>query len=782
MRKVLVVGAIAAFFVALYGVLGNLLAPSLIRSKLVEQAARAGFELRFGAIATHAFPLVLNAYDVQLSTREGGRILYANRATIDLAWSSLWRRAWIVQHVGLEKPVLYALPAAPRARSGSESTLPAVIVRELRVERGILALPDVPHLEHIALRAVDISTVAGHANAFSASAAMTGGGAAHTDGKLSLLPLQVEGELRITGAALAQAWRYLPSSMGEPPAGELSASAHYRYAAGKLALSKVDALAKSAGGATLQVRGEVALAPLAGRLQLEARKVPLDLAQPWLAAKTRVRIVSGGVDAHGTVRLGAKYGYDGAIAIHDARIDAAEGELFAWRSLAAADVRLDFAPFGARATELVATGARVNVVIGPHGELNIARAFAAGGARPARAERPAIAVDRLRIEEGRLDFADRSLATPFATTVENLAGALSGLSTAGEAPARVELAGRVGRYGEAHLRGLLEPVAPATRTNLQLRLRNLALADFTPYAVKFAGYRIRGGRLSAQLRYRVRDGRLVGSNDLEFHRLQLGEKVQSAGVLDLPIDLAVALLTDAEGRINLAIPVSGNLRDPQFDIGGLVAKALRNTLANVVSAPFRMLASLLGTGADADELKQLGFAPGSAALSPPQEEQLARIAQALAERPQLALTIRAGYDPQADLQALKRAALLRELAARAGYSAAAGASAPAAIDARDPKIRHAAERLYLARGGQAFDLARLKPREPGYAQRLLGALVEKTDVAADVLSALAERRAQAVREALTGAGVEAARIIVGPAAVAEAQEEGIGTTLSLRPA
>src|SRR5205085_8408031 len=138
-------------------------------------------------------------------------------------------------------------------------------------------------------------------------------------------------------------------------------------------------------------------------------------------------------------------------------------------------------------------------------------------------ERRAISVDRLTIQEGRLDFTDHSLQTPFSTTVHDLAGALTGLSTAADAPARIALEGRVGKYGEASVRGALEPVAPATRTNVQLRLQNLALADFTPYAVKFAGYRIESGRLSATLRYRVRDGRLVGSNTLEFDRLKLGE-------------------------------------------------------------------------------------------------------------------------------------------------------------------------------------------------------------------------------------------------------------------
>jgi outer membrane protein OmpA-like peptidoglycan-associated protein len=400
------------------------------------------------------------------------------------------------------------------------------------------------------------------------------------------------------------------------------------------------------------------------------------------------------------------------------------------------------------------------------------------GGKAAPVARPAITIGRLRVENGRLDVADRTLTPPFAATVHDLAGAIAGLTTDEEAPARVELNGRVGQYGEARVRGALEPVAPATRTNMQVTLRNLALADFTPYAVKFAGYRIESGRLSATLRYRVREGRLVGSNQLEFDRLKLGEKVESAGALDLPVDLAVALLTDAEGRINLAIPVSGDLRDPQFDLGGLIAMALRNTLAKIVSAPFRALASLLGHDTAADELDHVSFDPGSASLAPPEEEKLAHIAEALVARPQLTLSVRAGYDPQADTQALKRAAVLREVAKRAGYSAAAGAGAPAALDLRDAKVRRAAEGLYLAHVGTAFDLGALKPREQGYGQRLINALAAKTELPADAPAALAQRRAQAVRDALARGGVDAARVALTLGAV-QPQAEGVPTEVAL---
>ena len=241
----------------------------------------------------------------------------------------------------------------------------------------------------------------------------------------------------------------------------------------------------------------------------------------------------------------------------------------------------------------------------------------------------------------------------------------------------------------------------------------------------------------------------------------------------------MALLTDAQGRINLAVPVSGDLRDPQFDLGGLIAKALRNTLSKIVGAPFRWLASVLGHDAAASELDHVSFEAGSASLAPPEEEKLARIGEALASRPQLRVSVRASFDPQADTEALRRAAVLRDVAKRAGYSAAAGAGAPAALDLRDAKIRRAAEGLYLARAGTAFDLGTLKPREQGYGQRLIAALAAKTDLPADAPAALAQRRAQAVRVALVKGGIDAARIDVADATSVPARDDGVPTGLVL---
>lgn len=716
----LVGAAVAASLLVAYAAVGYLVAPSLVRHVLVERARQAGMDLKIGKLVTHPFALAVQARDVRLATAKGAPLLEAPRAAVDLGWASLWRREW-----GIDR---------------------------LTLNDGILTFSGAPRLEHL--------QVDGTGERFRASATM-GTGKMSSEGTFSLTPPGVSGTVQLAGAPLAEAWRYLPDSFGKAPPGRIDGTLQYRYTQGRLALSRASAQARLDSGGRVALQGDIALAPFRADLRLDADAVPVALAQPLLK-KAALRVAGGTLSGKGRLLLGPQARYEGSASVRNARVEDGEGALLVgWESLAGDSLHITFSPFALSATEVLAHGPRVNAVIARDGTLNLARAFsAAAGGSPQQP--PKITVDRVQVQQGRLDFADRSLDAPFATTAEQLAGALTGFATNAEEPARVELAGRVGNYGDARIRGVIDLSAPASRTSLALRFRNLALADFTPYAAKFAGYRIKSGRLSAELRYRVREGRLVGENQLTFERLRLGEKVESASALDLPLELAVALLTDAQGRIDLAIPVTGDLRDPHVDFGGLVAKAVRNTLANIVSAPFRMLASLFGV-AKGQGLRAVRFEPGSATLSPPAEQTVARLARALAKRPRLSLEIHGAYDGKADREALQRAQLLRDIGVEAG----------------DRKFVVAAERLYLARGGRTADLSALKPHERGYGRRLVDALAQGVGVAPDALPALASSRAKAIREALLRSGVDATRIALAGPLTAQAGEDGVPVPLGL---
>jgi hypothetical protein len=444
--------------------------------------------------------------------------------------------------------------------------------------------------------------------------------------------------------------------------------------------------------------------------------------------------------------------------------------LLGWRRLEVPS--LEVHRDGARAAEITADGAQARLVLDAEGRLNFAQAFAGrgGGARYR------IAVDRVVLENSSLAFEDRSVQGPFEVTVHELAGAIAGLDTSPGHAARVQLKGRVERYGVAQINGTLDFDSPKSLTDIRGRLRNLDVAKLTPYAAKFAGYELKSGRLSASLRYRVRDGRLQGDNRLEVDQLVLGDKVKDASVKDLPVELAIALLKDPQGRIDVAIPVRGDLSDPSFDTAELIRDAIGNALKKVAGAPFRAVASMLG--GKQQDLRALRFDPGSVAVNPPMEEGLGQITRVLSARPALTLAIHGGYDPAADVRAMQRREARREVAERAGIKVESKDAAP--LDYSDHALIRAAERLLAERGTTREEMAKLREaNESGYGRALMERLATGIRVDEQTAAKLAQARAYVVQAALAVRGIDAERVEISSTDRVRADAAGVPTKIEV---
>jgi outer membrane protein OmpA-like peptidoglycan-associated protein len=296
--------------------------------------------------------------------------------------------------------------------------------------------------------------------------------------------------------------------------------------------------------------------------------------------------------------------------------------------------------------------------------------------------------------------------------------------------------------------------------NVKATFRNVELTSMTPYSAKFAGYRIASGKLDADLEYFIQQRQLKGDNKIIIDQLTLGERVESPTATKLPLELAIALLKDADGKIDLGLPVSGSLDDPQFSIGGLVWKVLVNVLTKIVTAPFRALGALLGV--ESSQLEGISFDPGSDALLPPEKAKLGQVATALDKRPQLKVGIRPVYATQ-DADAIRSVRIRRELATRAGFKLKEGED-PGPLDASDPKNQKLIQSLFVERfgkdelgrvtesvekaqagDGKAPDKEAKEQIRTQVAETLLTKLNESEQVSDEELKALAQRRADAVK-------------------------------------
>lgn len=270
-----------------------------------------------------------------------------------------------------------------------------------------------------------------------------------------------------------------------------------------------------------------------------------------------------------------------------------------------------------------------------------AGAPATSQAKPAAAsnDKPlGIHIGQIDINDGSANFADLSLTPNFATAIQQLNGQIGTIDNRKPVPAKVDVKGKVDRYAPVTIKGALNPFNPLASLDIATSFKRVELTTLTPYSGKFAGFRIRKGRLNLDLHYLITNGQLKAENKVVVEQLQLGEKVDSPDAVDLPIRLAVALLKDTEGKISIELPVSGDLNNPQFSVMPIVWQTLRNLVLRAAQAPFKFIGGLVA-GGGSEDLGNVAFAPGSSELSGDAQASLDKLASALKERPELRLEI-----------------------------------------------------------------------------------------------------------------------------------------------
>ena len=281
-------------------------------------------------------------------------------------------------------------------------------------------------------------------------------------------------------------------------------------------------------------------------------------------------------------------------------------------------------------------------------------------AKPASNSKPlGIHIGGIAINDGSANFADFSLTPNFATAVQQLNGQIGTIDSRQAKPASVDVNGKVDRYAPVTIKGAVNPFDPMASLDIATSFKRVELTTLTPYSGKFAGYRIRKGRLNLDLHYLITKGQLKAENKVVVEQLQLGEKVDSPDAVSLPLKLAIALLKDVDGKISIELPVTGDLNNPQFSVMPIVWQTLRNLIVKAAAAPFKMIGGLI-SGGSSEDLGTVSFAPGSSELSKDAEAALDKLAKALKERPALRLEIEGTAAKSSDGPLLAEQRLERE--------------------------------------------------------------------------------------------------------------------------
>jgi len=524
---------------------------------------------------------------------------------------------------------------------------------------------------------------------------------------------------------------------------------------------KVDLRIGIDGRGVLAVRGDIGLEPLSAALAIDLQAFPLPALQPYLAQSTAMTLHSGRLSLKGDVAFTAPADkpvaskFAGEVRIDDVRTSdqLAREDFVKWRSLAITGIQFQQQPDRLRIGRIVARQPYARVVIAEDGAVNVSQVLAPQKETPrkevsekkpeTRASKPfPVEIRTVQVVDGSANFADHSIQPNFASGIVGLNGEVSGLSTDPGSRAKVALSGSVDQYSPVDLTGEVNLLSAAVYSDLALSFRNIELTTFNPYSGKFAGYAISRGKLSTAMKYRVEERRLDAQHHIVVDNLEFGDKTDSKDAAPIPIKFGVALLKDRRGVIELDLPVSGTLDDPEFRLGPLIWKAVVGLLSKIVTAPFAAIGAMFGGG---DDLAFVEFEPGSAALTEEATKKLGALANGLAERPQVRLNVPNTIATAADSDVVAKQAL---------------ASLIPPVDTAKPfddvakrKRLEAFETVYRARlkTMPVYPAEMQAAKDPNLDARLgfvQSALLDHLKPTPAVLDALGQQRAAAVRDAL----------------------------------
>ncbi len=421
--------------------------------------------------------------------------------------------------------------------------------------------------------------------------------------------------------------------------------------------------------------GSLSLEPLAGSLQIDARTIDFALLQRYIGDRINFAVTLGAVSARGNATFdrapdGAlKASYKGDAGITDfASVDKPEGaDLLKWKSLSVGAVDFNLEPLKVGLGKIALADFYARVILSPEGRLNLQDLMqppgsaaagtptAAPAPKPknAAAERAAATTTDFRVgpialEGGMVDFSDFFIRPNYSAKLGDIHGSLTEMTP--DKASEVDLHAKGERAASVEILGKVNPLSRRLFLDVQGTAKDFELPPMSTYSMKYLGYKIAQGRLTFKAKYRIENDKLEAVNNIVLDQFTLGDKVESPDAPNLPLPLAVAILKDRNGVINLNVSVSGSLDDPKFSLGAAARQAVDKQVTNAATAPFSVLGASVGGDED---LAYLEFAPGSAAIDANGAGKLTMLTKLLQERPDLKLEIIGRVDPAADRAALQ---------------------------------------------------------------------------------------------------------------------------------
>jgi len=550
---------------------------------------------------------------------------------------------------------------------------------------------------------------------------------------------------------------------------------------------------------TVSANGPVGINPVSANLKMSLKGIEVKPLQPYFADKVKITVTDGALSTTGNLTLEfldkeeMKATYSGEASLSSfASIDKQNAEdLLKWESLALNGIDIGYNPLYIHINGIALTNFYSRLILHPDGSLNLQEVFEKEGQKkgastatqpqkkeslPTKNQEAStdIKIEKVSFLSGEIKFTDHYIKPNYSADMIELGGRISGLTSEETKVGEVELRGRLGVGAPVEITGKINPLKKDFFMDLDVKFRDIELSPLTPYSGKYVGYTIEKGKVTMELKYLIDHRKLDARNKIFFDQLTLGDKVESSNATKLPVKLAIALLKDRKGEINLDIPVSGSLDDPQFSVFRVVLQIIENLLVKVATSPFSLLGSPFGGG---EELSYLEFDYGMATITEQNLKKIDTLTKALTDRPALKLDIEGHVDPDRDREGLKQFLFQRKLKTQKLKEMVKKGEPGVPVDEVKIEPQEYQKYLKLAYQEEKFP----KPKNIlGMAKDIPALEMEKLmltyiEIKETDLRTLASQRAQRVKETILKAGqIQPERIfVVEPKSLAPEKKESL---------
>ncbi len=435
----------------------------------------------------------------------------------------------------------------------------------------------------------------------------------------------------------------------------------------------------------ISIKGNLIPSILKADLNLDFKKIDVKSLQPYFTNSIRVLVTDGNIQTKGRLKLNLndqvrkkiKFDFKGQTSLNNfICLDKQSAkDFFKCNSLYFSGLETSVYPVKIRIKDVSLTDFYSRIIISRKGRLNLNSIFKNNVGKKqtqkklkvkktaeiservdkvnkakSDSDTKDISIKNVTLQNGDINFTDYSTNPGFTADMKKITGSLTGLSSDEKSRAELHLQGIHGQSSPLEIKGKINPLAKKKFADISLSFKDIELTNFTPYSSKYLGYKIKKGKLALNLKYLINGNKLTSDNKINFDDLTLGDRVKSDKATSLPVSLAISLLKNRKGQIDLDLPVRGELNDPSFKISSIVFKMISNLIVKVVTSPFSIIGSMFGGG---EELSFVNFKYGSTAIDSANYKKIDTLAEILRDKPSVKLEIQGFYDKVKDYEALR---------------------------------------------------------------------------------------------------------------------------------